>query len=304
MAKILIADKIADDGINLLKNAGHQVDVIKLTPEELVAKIPDYEAIIVRSATKVTKDVIDAGKNLKIIGRAGVGLDNVDQASAKEKNITVVNTPAATSISVAELAIGHMLAACRWIGYGTATMKEGKWEKKQMEGIELYGKTLGLIGIGRIGYETAKRAVAMGMKVIAFDPYVKESPDKDIKLVGKDELIANADFFSLHIPLTPETKNIIGAPEIEKMKKGVVLVNCARGGTVDEDALYEGLKSGKIRFAGIDVFAKEPPDNTHKLATLPNVSLTPHIGAQTDEGQSRAGVQLAEKIVDYFKGAK
>lgn len=303
MAKVLIADKIADDGINLLKNAGHQVDVVKLTPEELVAKIGDYDAIIVRSATKVTKDVINAGKNLKIIGRAGVGLDNVDQATAKEKNIKVVNTPAATSISVAELALGHMLAACRWIGYGTSTMKEGKWEKKQMEGIELYGKTLGLIGIGRIGYETAKRAIAMGMKVIAFDPYVKESPDKDIKLVSKDDLIANADFFSLHIPLTPETKNIIGAPEIEKMKKGVVLVNCARGGTVDEEALYEGLKSGKIRFAGIDVFEKEPPENTHKLATLPNVSLTPHIGAQTAEGQSRAGVQLAEKIVDYFKGA-
>lgn len=301
MAKILVSDAIAKAGVELLQKEGHEVVVQKMTPEELVAAIPTYDAIIVRSATKVTADVINAGKNLKIIGRAGVGLDNVDKKAADEKSIKVVNTPAATSISVAELAIGHMLAASRWIGFGTSTMKEGKWEKKVMEGVELYGKTLGLIGIGKIGIETAKRAIAFGMKVIAYDPYVTDPGHPDIKLVSKDELVANSDFISLHIPLTPETKGILGAAEFEKAKKGLVVVNCARGGVVDENALYDALKSGKVFAAGIDVFEKEPPENTHKLATLPNVALTPHIGASTEEGQLRAGVQLAEKIAEFFR---
>lgn len=301
MAKILVSDAIAKAGVELLQKEGHEVVVQKMTPEELVAAIPTYDAIIVRSATKVTADVINAGKNLKIIGRAGVGLDNVDKKAADEKSIKVVNTPAATSISVAELAIGHMLAASRWIGFGTSTMKEGKWEKKVMEGVELYGKTLGLIGIGKIGIETAKRAIAFGMKVIAYDPYVIDPGHPDIKLVSKDELVANSDFISLHIPLTPETKGILGAAEFEKAKKGLVVVNCARGGVVDENALYDALKSGKVFAAGIDVFEKEPPENTHKLATLPNVALTPHIGASTEEGQLRAGVQLAEKIAEFFR---
>ncbi len=301
MAKILVSDPIAKAGVELLQKEGHEVVVQKMTPEELVAAIPSYDAIIVRSATKVTADVIKAGTNLKIIGRAGVGLDNVDKKAADEKSIKVVNTPAATSISVAELAIGHMLAASRWIGFGTSTMKEGKWEKKVMEGVELYGKTLGLIGIGKIGVETAKRAIAFGMKVIAYDPYVTDPGHSDIKLVSKDELVANSDFISLHIPLTPETKGILGAAEFEKAKKGLVVVNCARGGVVDEDALYDALKSGKVFAAGIDVFEKEPPENTHKLATLPNVALTPHIGAATEEGQLRAGVQLAEKIAEFFR---
>lgn len=301
MAKILVSDAIAKAGVELLQKEGHEVVVQKMTPEELVAAIPSYDAIIVRSATKVTADVINAGKNLKIIGRAGVGLDNVDKKTADEKSIKVVNTPAATSISVAELAIGHMLAASRWIGFGTSTMKEGKWEKKVMEGVELYGKTLGLIGIGKIGIETAKRAIAFGMKVIAYDPYVTDPGHPDIKLVSKDELVTNSDFISLHIPLTPETKGILGAAEFEKAKKGLVVVNCARGGVVDEEALYDALKSGKVFAAGIDVFEKEPPDNTHKLATLPNVALTPHIGASTEEGQLRAGVQLAEKIAEFFR---
>lgn len=301
MAKILVSDPIAKAGVELLQKEGHEVVVQKMTPEELVAAIPSYDAIIVRSATKVTADVINAGKNLKIIGRAGVGLDNVDKKAADEKSIKVVNTPAATSISVAELAIGHMLAASRWIGFGTSTMKEGKWEKKVMEGVELYGKTLGLIGIGKIGIETAKRAIAFGMKVIAYDPYVTDPGYPDIKLVSKDELVANSDFISLHIPLTPETKGILGTAEFEKAKKGLVVVNCARGGVVDEEALYEALKSGKVFAAGIDVFEKEPPENTHKLASLPNVALTPHIGAATEEGQLRAGVQLAEKIAEFFR---
>ncbi len=301
MAKILISDAIAKEGVELLKKEGHEVDVKKLTPEELVAQIGGYDAIIVRSATKVTADVINAGKNLKIIGRAGVGLDNVDAKVAKEKGIKVVNTPAATSISVAELAMGHMIAASRWIGYGTSTMKEGKWEKKAMEGVELHGKTLGLIGVGRIGRETAKRAIAFGMKVVAYDPYVSDPGMEGIKMVPKDELVANADFISLHIPLTPETKNILDKADFEKCKKGLVVVNCARGGTISEDALYDALKSGKVFAAGIDVFEKEPPEGTNKLATLPNVALTPHIGAATEEGQLRAGVQIAEQIANHFK---
>ncbi|HQG60412.1 MAG TPA: hydroxyacid dehydrogenase [Caldisericia bacterium] len=304
MAKILISDPIAKAGVDLLQKEGHEVVVKKMTPEELVSSIGDYDAIIVRSATKVTADVIKAGSKLRIIGRAGVGLDNVDSNAAKEKGIKVVNTPAATSISVAELAIGHMLAASRWIGYGTATMKEGKWEKKAMEGVELYGKTLGLIGVGRIGRETAKRAMAFGMEVIAFDPYVSDPGMQGIHMVSKDELLAKADFISLHIPLTPETKNILDKQDFDKCKKGLVLVNCARGGTVNEEALYNALKEGKLFAAGIDVFEKEPPEGVNKLASLPNVALTPHIGAATEEGQTRAGVQLAEKIAEFFKEGK
>lgn len=240
------------------------------------------------------------GKNLKIIGRA-VGLDNIDVKDALDAGIEVVNTPAATSVSVAELAIGHMLAASRWIGYGTATMREGKWEKKMMKGTELYQKTLGLIGIGRIGQETAKRAVAFGMKVIAFDPYIKVSPTSGVEMVDKDTLLAQSDFISLHIPHTDETHYIIDKPDFAKMKKGAILVNCARGGTVNEEALAEALESGHLKAAGIDVFETEPVKGTHKLATLPNVSLTPHIGAQANEGQTRAGIELAEKFIEFFK---
>ena len=301
--KVLIADKIAKEGIEKLKNAGFEVvEAWEAPKEQLPELIKDCDAIIVRSATKVTKALIDAAPQLKVIGRAGVGLDNVDAEHAKAKGIKVVNTPEATSRSVAELAIGLMIASARGIGYGTATMAAGKWEKKALEGVELGGKTLGLIGIGRIGSETAKLALAMGMKVIAFRKSARDTGIPGVTVVSSlDELLASADFISIHVPLSPETKNMIGAKELAKCKDGVIIVNCARGGIVDEDALYDALRRGKVRAAGIDVYAEEPPIGIHKLATLPNVALTPHIGAQTHEGQQRAGVQIAERVIEALR---
>ncbi len=297
--KILISDPIAKEGIEILKKSGFEVvEKTGISPEELIKTIPDFDAIIVRSATKVTKEVIEAGRNLKVIGRAGVGLDNVDAEAAKAKGIKVVNTPAATSISVAELALGMMLSAARMIPQATASTKAGKWEKKRFHGTELYGKTLGIIGIGRIGSELAKRAKALGMEVIAYDPYV-ESSDFG-KIVDFDTLLKNSDFISLHIPKTKETTHLLNKSAFEKMKNGVIIVNCARGGVVDEDALYDALISGKVKVACLDVFEVEPAKE-HKLFSLEQVILTPHIGAQTEEGQQRAGVQIAELVRDVLK---
>ncbi|NLI98714.1 3-phosphoglycerate dehydrogenase [bacterium] len=297
--KVLISDPIAPAGVAKLRDAGFEVvEKPGLSPEQLKNEIKDYDAIIVRSATKVKKDIIEAGTNLKVIGRAGVGLDNVDKDAAKERGIKVVNTPEATSISVAELALGLMLAAARHIGQGTVSLKEGRWDKKKFEGVELYGKTLGIIGIGRIGSELGKRAEAMGMKVLFYDPYVPEThfgKSKDLS-----ELLPEVDFLSLHIPHTEETHYLIGREEFAKMKDGAILVNAARGGVVDEEALYEALTSGKLRAAGIDVFETEPAVG-HKLFTLENVVVTPHVGAQAEEGQVRAGVQIADRVIQALK---
>lgn len=297
--KVLISDPIAKEGVELLKKSGYEVvEKPGLPPEELVKIIPEFDGIIVRSATKVTKEIIEAGKNLKVIGRAGVGLDNVDKDAAKAKGIKVVNTPAATSVSVAELALGMMLGAARMIPLATASTRAGKWEKKKFHGFELFGKTLGIIGIGRIGFELAKRARAMGMDVLAFDPYVKQTEAG--KLVDLDTLLKQADYISLHIPKTNETANILNQAAFDKMKKGVVIVNCARGGVIDENALYDAIVGGKVRVACLDVYATEPAKE-HKLFSLDQVILTPHIGAQTEEGQLRAGIQVAEVVIEAFK---
>jgi len=297
--KVLISDPIAKEGIEILKKSGIEIEEKPgLPPEELIKLIPEFDGIIVRSATKVTKDVIEAGKNLKVIGRAGVGLDNVDREAAKSKNIKVVNTPAATSISVAELALGMMFGAARRLPQATASTKAGKWEKKKFKGFELYGKTLGIIGIGRIGNELAKRAKAIGMNVLAFDPYVESS--EQAQIVDFDKLLAESDYISLHIPKTPETTHILNKAAFDKMKEGVVIINCARGGVVDEDALYEAVNSGKVRIAAMDVYEAEPAKE-HKLFELEQVIVTPHIGAQTAEGQTRAGIQIAELVRDALK---
>ncbi len=299
--KVLISDPLAKEGIEILKSAGIEpVEQTGLAPEELIKVIPEYDGIIVRSATKVTKDVIEAGKNLKVIGRAGVGLDNVDRAAAKEKNIKVVNTPAATSISVAELALGMMFSAARRIPQATASTRAGKWEKKKFKGFELYGKTLGIIGVGRIGTELAKRATALGMKVLAYDPYVKTHDQA--KISDLDTLLKESDYISLHIPKTDETAHMLNKAAFEKMKDGVVVINCARGGVVDEDALYDAVKGGKVRIAAMDVYENEPAKE-HKLFSLDEAIVTPHIGAQTAEGQLRAGVQIAELVRDALKGS-
>lgn len=301
--KILITDGISADGAAMLRNAGHEVVEQKLTPEELLQQIPAYDVLLVRSASKVTKDVIDAGSNLKIIGRGGVGLDNIDVAYAKAKGLTVLNTPGAASVSVAELAIAHMFAVCRFIGQSNVAMRKGEWPKKEYsKGIELTGKTLGLFGLGNIGRETAKRALGLGMRVIAFDPVIS-STDLDVTLVSKDDVLAQSDFISLHIPFIKTEGPTIGAAEFAKVKKGVVLINCARGGVVDEAALLEALNNGTVRAAGIDVFVNEPVTEAQTaLINHPNVSVTPHIGASTVEGQDRVGAEIAERIIDALKG--
>jgi D-3-phosphoglycerate dehydrogenase len=258
--------------------------------DELVKTIPDYNAAVVRGATKLTKNVIDAASNLELIIRAGIGLDNIDLAAAREKGVEVANTPAATSISVAEHTFGLMLAAVRNHGQANLSMKEHRWEKKKLSGTELYGKMLGVIGIGRIGQEVAKRALAFGMKVMTYDVMDVET-ELDVKKVGFEELIGLADIITLHLPLTDKTKHMISDREFEKMKDGVILVNASRGGTVDEGALLRALKAGKIRAAALDVFEKEPPDD-YTLVNHPSVIATPHIGAAAKEGQKRAGMEV------------
>ncbi|ACM23366.1 MULTISPECIES: hydroxypyruvate reductase [Thermotoga] len=268
-----------------------------LEKEELLKTISEVDVLVVRSATKVTSDIIEAGKNLKIIARAGIGLDNIDVQKAKEKGIKILNTPGASAPSVAELAIGLMLACARHIAKATISLKEGKWEKKILKGKELLGKTLGLIGFGNIGQEVARRALGFGMRVIAYDP-ARPKTDLPVEYVDLDTLLKESDFISLHVPLIESTKHMINKDTISKMKDGVIIVNTSRGGTIDEEALYEALVSGKVYAAGLDVFEVEPPSDElrRKLLSLDNVVATPHIGASTAEAQKRVGKELVEKI--------
>jgi D-3-phosphoglycerate dehydrogenase len=296
--KILITDGISPEGAKILTDAGFDVHQKKVTPEELVASIAGYEAIIVRSATKVTREVIDAGTSLKVIARGGVGVDNIDVKHAQSKGIPVLNTPAASAISVAELALGHMLALSRFLHVSTGAMREGKWPKKEYSaGIELYKKSLGIVGLGNIGKEVARRALGFGMRVLAYDPPFTPM-DFILEITTKEKLLANADFITLHLPFDKQAGPTIGRKEIAMMKKGVVIVNCARGGIVDEEALLEGLESGKIAGAGLDVFTNEPP--TAAQATLinhPRVSVSPHIGGSTVEAQERVGAEIALRVI-------
>lgn len=299
--KILVTDGISAEGAKIMTDAGHQVDKLKLTPPELLAKIPEYDCIVVRSATKVTKEVIEAGKNLKVIARGGVGVDNIDVATAEARNIRVFNTPGASAISVAELTMGHMLAVARFLNSSTAEMRQGKWPKKEYsEGIELYQKSLGIIGLGNIGKEVARRALAFGMHVLAYDPPFTPM-DFFVEITTKEKVLANADFLTLHIPFDKKAGPAIGAKEIAMMKKGVVLVNCSRGGVIDEKALLDGLNSGQVGGAALDVFIDEPPTDAQKaLFNHPRVSVSPHIGGSTVEAQGRVGIEIAVKVVKAF----
>ena len=300
--KVLICDKTEKEYIEQMRAAGLTVDVRDdITPEELMTVLPNYEGMVVRSRTKVRQPLIDVCPNLKVIVRGGAGLDTIDYEYAKTKGIAVMNTPLANSASVAELAIGYMLMMARSLYQATASMKAEKWDKKSFNGDEIGGKTLGLIGIGNIGKEVAKRASVMGMTVVAYDPYVKEIAG--IKLVTLDELLAQADYTSLHLPKTKESANMIGKEQFAKMKNGVRIVNCARGGIVSEDALYEALTSGKVAGAALDVFNEEPPTDW-KLLKLDNVIASPHIGAATKEAQGRVGAEVAEKLIAFAKNGK
>ncbi|MDD3716910.1 MAG: D-2-hydroxyacid dehydrogenase [Candidatus Marinimicrobia bacterium] len=295
--KVLITDGLSAQGQAILKEAGIEFDIHFYEPEDLVKAIADYDCVLVRSATKIPKEVIDAGKKLKVIARGGAGIDNIDHEYARSKGIPVLNTPAANSASVAELAIAHMFVLARFIHQANLTMREGKWEKKKYKGIELAGKTLGLIGCGKIGRLTAEKALGLGMKVVGCDPVVKDLGEK-AQILDFDEVLRESDFISLHVPKMKEA--LIGKNEIAKMKDGVYIINCARGGVVDEAALLDALNSGKVAGAGLDVFVNEPTDNM-ALISHPNVSVTPHIGASTVEAQDRVGVEIAEKIVATLK---
>jgi len=299
--KVLVSDKTADEAIKLMEDAGLEVTVkTGMSPEELEKTIPEFDAIIVRSATKVREPIIDAGKKLKVIARAGIGLDNIDVDYARSKGITILRTPGATAISVAELALAHMFALCRFIPQANITMRKGEWRKKEYQGTELYGKTLGLVGVGNIAKAVAERAKALGMKVIACRRSDKPLDWEEVELKCLDDVLREADIISLHIPLIKEEAPVIGTKEFAKMKDGVILIHCARGGVVDEKALLDALNAGKVAAAGIDVYEEEPTKNL-ELISHPRVSVTPHIGASTAEGQVRAGVETAKKVIAALK---
>ncbi|MCD6234076.1 MAG: D-2-hydroxyacid dehydrogenase [Candidatus Marinimicrobia bacterium] len=297
--KILITDGISENGRKILEQAGHECVIEHYEPEELIQKIPEFDAILVRSATKVPKEVIDAGKKLKVIARGGAGIDNIDHSYAKSLGIPVLNTPGANSASVAELALAHILALSRYIHLANVTMREGKWEKKKYKGIEVNGRILGIVGYGKIGRLLAEKAIALGMKVLVYD-VVDVETKLPVTKVSLDELLEKSDFVSLHVPKMP--KPLIDAEALKKMKKTAYLINCARGGVVDEKALLDALNAGEIAGAGLDVYEEEPTRNL-ELVSHPKVSVTPHVGASTVEAQDRVGIEIATKIVEALKNS-
>ncbi len=301
--KVLVCNPVADEAIEMLEEAGLEVDQeFGMSKEELTEKVPPYHALIVRSSTKVREPTIDAAENLEAIGRPGIGLDNIDVDYAEDKGISIFNTPTATSVSVAELAMTHILVAYRNIVKGTNTLRDEKWIKKDLKSNELYNKTLGLIGFGNIGQETGRRAKAFGMDILYHTRTRREEAEKEIdaEWVSLEELLERSDVISLHVPHTDQTHDLISKDEFELMKDDAVLVDCARGGVVNEEALFEALKEDKIRFASKDVFEQEPPGK-NPLFDLDNFHATPHIGAQTYEGQTRAGTLAAEQVIEELE---
>ena len=301
MIKVLANDGIEKSAEEALKANGFDVDTNHYDGAELIAKLKETDAIVIRSATKLTADIFEgiAGGKLKLAIRAGVGIDNIDIPAGEKAGVTVTNTPAASSDSVAELSLAHMFAVARHVAIANVTMRDGKWEKKNYGGVELSGKTLGLIGFGRISRSLAKKAEALGMKIIYTDLLGEASGFPSYEYMSKEDVVKNADFISLHIPFDKKLGPSIGKAEFDMMKDGSYLINCARGGVVDEKALIDALDSGKVAAAGIDVFEKEPTDNT-ALVNHPKVSVTPHIGASTKEAQKRIGAEVVE-IISNFK---
>ena len=294
--KILVNDNISDKGIEILEDQGYELTQHHYEKDELMDVLPDYDAIIIRSATKVREDLIDKS-NLKVIARAGTGIDNIDHEYARSKGIQVLNTPGANSASVSELVFAHMFALARYIPQANITMRKGEWNKKQYRGIELAGKTLGIMGFGKIGEITAKMALGFGMNVIAYD-IADIDTDLDVEFKSKEEVLKESDFLTLHVPSMDEP--FITAEDMKTMKNSAYLVNCARGGVVDEDDLLAALDNGDIAGAGVDVYVDEPTDN-EDLVNHKKVSVTPHIGAATYEAQDRVGIQIAEKLIDALE---
>ena len=305
MFKILISDKLGQAGLDRLDLAKDAQYDMKpgLSKEDLMAILPEYDALIIRSGTKADADILKAGTNLKVVGRAGMGVDNVDVRAATLRGIIVMNTPGANSIATAEQAIALMLAASRHTAQAHASLKDGEWKRSQFVGTELYRKTLGIVGFGRIGRLVAKRAQAFGMDVLAYDPYVSEEVGQElgVTLVDLDDLLAQSDYITLHTALVPETEKMINAQTIAQMKPGMILINAARGKLIDEVALAEGLKNGQVKTAAIDVYQKEPPEN-NPLIGLPNVIHTPHLGASTEEAQRDVATQLVDQVLDALRG--
>ncbi len=304
--KILIADKISESGVDYLREQDG-IEVIEAygsTPEELKVKASDVDAIIVRSASSVTREIIEASSNLKAVGRAGVGVDNIDLEAASDKGVIVMNTPGGNTIATAELAFTHLLCSARPIPQANASMKSGEWNKKAFKGSELYKKTIGILGLGRIGSEVAKRATAFGMTVLAHDPYLTSAKAEQLEVekVDLDRIFTEADFITIHMPKTETTANMINAEALSKMKDGVRIINCARGGLVNEADLAEAVASGKVAAAGLDVFVSEPLSEDSDLREQNKIVLTPHLGASTSEAQENVGVEVAQCIHEALTG--
>jgi D-3-phosphoglycerate dehydrogenase len=301
--RVLISDDMSKKAVEVLQKAGFSVDVkVGLKPEELAAIVGEYHGLGVRSATKVTAAILANPGKLKIIGRAGVGVDNIDLKAAAAKGVMVINTPQGNAAAAAEMAISLMFALARKVPQAAESMRQGIWEKKKFMGVEIAGKTLGVIGLGNIGRQAAERGVGLKMSVIGYDPYVKSESalPAGVKLATLDEVIAKSDFITLHVPLVAETKDLFNAATIAKMKKGSYIINCARGGVVNEEAVLEALKSGQLAGAALDVFAKEPPDPS-PLFQHENLIASPHLGASTKEAQEKVAIELAEVFVGYLK---
>jgi D-3-phosphoglycerate dehydrogenase len=305
MPKVLVSDPIDQAGVVILSQVA-QVDVkTKLSPQDLIQIIPEYDALMIRSGTQVTKEVIEAGTQLKIIGRAGVGVDNVDVQEATRKGIVVVNSPEGNTIAAAEHTLAMMLAMSRYVADANQSVKNGRWDRKSFMGVEIYKKTLGVVGLGKIGAHVANVARAMGMKLLAYDPFISHERAEQLgcRLVELDILFREADYITLHLPKTPETTNLINADAIAKMKPTARIVNCARGGIVDELVLVEALKEGKIAGAALDVFSKEPLEEDSSLRSVgKELLLTPHLGASTEEAQVNVAIDVAEQIRDVLLG--
>ena len=304
--KVLVADKISPKGVALLRQQPglEVVEAYGSSPEKVLELVKDLHAIAVRSETKITAEVFAAAPLLKVVGRAGVGVDNVDVEAATNHGVVVMNTPAGNTIATAELTFTHILCGARPVPQAAASMKAGQWDRKSFSGIELFRKTLGIVGLGRIGGEVAKRAQAFGMRVLAFDPYLAPSRAKAMQVEGVtlDELLRQSDYITVHMPLTDDTKYMIDEAAFAKCRKGVRIFNCARGGIIKEAALIAALKSGQVASAGLDVFEEEPLAKDSELRTLPNVVLTPHLVASTAEAQESVGIEIAEQIADVLKG--
>jgi D-3-phosphoglycerate dehydrogenase / 2-oxoglutarate reductase len=305
MMNVLICDPISPKGIALLQQRPEfKVTVLsKRLPEaELLPLIGDVEAMVVRSETRITRKVIESAPKLRVVGRAGVGVDNVDVEAATQRGIVVMNTPSGNTISTAELTFSMLMALARKIPQAHSSMKAGEWNRKAFQGVELYNKTIGILGMGRIGTEVAKRAVAFGMNVLAYDPYLALARAKalQVELVELDEIFARADFITVHMPMTEETRGMLNREAFAKMKKGVRVLNCARGGIINEKDLYDAIQSGQVAGAALDVYEKEPAPPEFPLRELPQVIMTPHLGASTEEAQENVGIEVAEAITDYL----